>query len=170
MSMQALADSAMAAIAARELTPLGKRIELLRIERGLSKQHLAREADTSRQQLWRVMTGKSELTGSLRVRLAGALRIDAAALTASSGALGGAFVFEAKAEPAQKTAPTTFEQYVSSVPALERTLAALPDDEPGWRLKRLFMNCLEDVATDAGLRLPPDYFALRARVTNRDDL
>ena len=51
---------------AAELTSLGKRLEILRIERGLSKQKLARHAGTSRQQLWRVMTGKSELTNSLR--------------------------------------------------------------------------------------------------------
>ena len=61
-----------------ELTPVGKQIEMLRIQRGLSKQHLARYAGTSRQQLWRVMTGKSELTSSLRHRLAEALHVDAA--------------------------------------------------------------------------------------------
>src|SRR4051794_19204167 len=60
-----------------ELTVLGKRIEMLRIERGLSKQYLARYAGTSRQQLWRVMTGKSELTGALRSRLADALNVAA---------------------------------------------------------------------------------------------
>src|SRR5436189_4762823 len=60
-----------------ELTVLGKRIEMLRIDRGLSKQYLARYAGTSRQQLWRVMTGKSELTGALRVRLADALNVAA---------------------------------------------------------------------------------------------
>src|SRR5436309_15608630 len=57
-----------------ELTDLGKRLEILRIERGVSKQHLARYAGTSRQQLWRVMTGKSELTGGLRSRLADVLQ------------------------------------------------------------------------------------------------
>src|SRR3954469_22363340 len=58
-----------------EFTELGKRIEMLRIERGLSKQHLARHAGTSRQQLWRVMTGKSELTLPLRTRLAEAVAV-----------------------------------------------------------------------------------------------
>src|SRR5215212_6506715 len=66
-----------------ELTSLGKRLEILRIERGISKQHLARHAGTSRQQLWRVMTGKSELTSSLRERLAGALSVEPSALTSS---------------------------------------------------------------------------------------
>src|ERR671932_939234 len=65
-----------------ELTAMGKQIEMLRIQRGLSKQHLARYAGTSRQQLWRVMTGKSELTSSLRHRLAEVLHIDANALGA----------------------------------------------------------------------------------------
>src|SRR6476659_6958781 len=64
-----------------ELTALGKRLEILRIERGVSKQRLARHAGTSRQQLWRVMTGKSELTSSLRERLAFALAVEPAALS-----------------------------------------------------------------------------------------
>src|SRR5471030_1098061 len=68
-----------------ELTPLGKRLEILRIERGVSKQHLARHAGTSRQQLWRVMTGKSELTNSLRERLASALSIEPSSLTSVGG-------------------------------------------------------------------------------------
>src|SRR5436853_5611668 len=59
-----------------ELTPLGKQLEVLRIGRGISKQYLARFAGTSRQQLWRVMTGKSELTDTLRQRLAQALGVD----------------------------------------------------------------------------------------------
>src|SRR5918993_2356732 len=67
-----------------ELTSLGKRLEILRIERGISKQRLARHAGTSRQQLWRVMTGKSELTSSLKERLAGALSVDPAILSAGS--------------------------------------------------------------------------------------
>src|SRR5881398_3559970 len=67
-----------------ELTQLGKRLEILRIERGVSKQRLARDAGTSRQQLWRVMTGKSELTSSLRERLASALAVEPAALSPAS--------------------------------------------------------------------------------------
>src|SRR3954464_9241763 len=68
-------DEASLTAAAPELTELGKRIEILRIDRGISKQHLARFAETSRQQLWRVMTGKSELTFALRSRIAEALKI-----------------------------------------------------------------------------------------------
>src|SRR5688500_529020 len=63
-----------------ELTALGRQVEMLRLDRGLSKQGLARGAGTSRQQLWRVMTGKSELTTSLCQRLAEVLGVDARAL------------------------------------------------------------------------------------------
>src|SRR5512147_89382 len=59
-----------------ELTPLGRRIELLRMERRMSKRVLAQRAGTSRQQLWRVMTGKSELTSSLCARLSEVLETD----------------------------------------------------------------------------------------------
>src|SRR3954454_19701793 len=75
MSTEALRDSFLSE-GAPELTALGKRLEILRIERGISKQHLARFAGTSRQQLWRVMTGKSDLTDTLRHRLAQALGVD----------------------------------------------------------------------------------------------
>src|SRR3982751_4307642 len=84
MSTEVLADVLLSdglADGAPELTQLGKRLEILRIERGVSKQHLARHAGTSRQQLWRVMTGKSELTSSLRDRLAFALSVEPAALS-----------------------------------------------------------------------------------------
>src|SRR3954462_11510217 len=67
-----------------EFTELGKRLEILRIERGVSKQRLARHAGTSRQQLWRVMTGKSELTSSLRDRLATAPSSESGALVSGT--------------------------------------------------------------------------------------
>src|SRR5919112_1381953 len=83
-----------------ELTALGKRLEILRIERGVSKQRLARHAGTSRQQLWRVMTGKSELTSSLRDRLAVALSVEPGSLasgtatrTEATAAFGSSFGF-----------------------------------------------------------------------------
>ena len=164
-----LPDHAQDTVTAPELSALGKRIELLRIERGLSKQHLARRAGTSRQQLWRVMTGKSDLTSSLRVRLADVLGVDAAALaTTTAGHLAGAYVLASDPSAPAPLAPPTLEQYVSSTAAIERTLRTLPDTDAGWRLKRLVLNCIEDVAHEAGLRLDQEYFALRARVTNRE--
>src|SRR6187551_3282586 len=83
MSTEILFDSTLPE-GAPELTSLGKRLEILRIERGISKQHLARHAGTSRQQLWRVMTGKSELTSSLKERLAVALSVEPSALSAAA--------------------------------------------------------------------------------------
>ena len=83
MSTEVLLESSLPE-GAPELTALGKRLEILRIERGISKQHLARHAGTSRQQLWRVMTGKSELTSSLKERLAGALSVEPVLLSTAS--------------------------------------------------------------------------------------
>src|SRR5688500_19668841 len=68
-----------------ELTALGRQLEMLRLDRGLTKQGLARGAGTSRQQLWRVMTGKSELTTSLCQRLAEVLGVDARVLRDPDG-------------------------------------------------------------------------------------
>src|SRR3954467_11513662 len=85
---------------APELTDLGKRIEVLRIERGISKQHLARFADTSRQQLWRVMTGKSELTGTLRARLSDALGVRLDDLAASGPSTRSTAVLAFSSKPA----------------------------------------------------------------------
>jgi hypothetical protein len=58
MSTEVLRDSTLPE-GAPELTVLGKRLEILRIERGISKQHLALHAGTSLQQHWRVKTGKT---------------------------------------------------------------------------------------------------------------
>ena len=149
-----------------ELSPLGKRIEFLRISRGLTKQELARVAGTSRQQLWRVMTGKSELTSSLGFRLSQVLQVDGRLLDS---------------EPATETfgltpfdgitattpgAPPTLAAFVADAAAVERALASLPSDELGRRLKRELLNAIEDLAAADGLRLPPAFFALRGRVMN----
>jgi transcriptional regulator with XRE-family HTH domain len=71
-----LDDEELSSAGVPELTPLGKRIEFLRLERRMSKRVLAQRAGTSRQQLWRVMTGKSELTSSLCARLSEVLETD----------------------------------------------------------------------------------------------
>jgi len=152
-----------------ELTSLGKRIELLRIERGLSKQHLARAAGTSRQQLWRVMTGKSELTSALCHRLAEVLQADSRALRDGRGvsvSLGCA-VPETATEAAQTPAlPLDLAGYVADPMLVVRTLSTLPNGEPGSRLKRELLNCVEDVAREADVRLPASFFDLRGRVIN----
>ena len=157
---------------APELTSLGKRLEFLRIERGISKQHLARYAGTSRQQLWRVMTGKSELTSSLRERLAGALSVDPAVLsvaagTAQSHTFGLAATitspFSAARDAGTPTRPTIGD-YLNDPSLLTATLLTLPSGDSGRRLKRALLNALEDLAVEAAHALPPDYSEIRRRV------
>ena len=153
-----------------ELTPLGKRIELLRIERGLSKQYLARAAGTSRQQLWRVMTGKSELTSALCHRLAEVLQADARALREGRGvsvlSLGCADPAASDGASAVHAPAPDLASYVADPALVVRTLATLPEGEPGSRLKRELLNCVEDVARESDVRLPPSFFDLRGRVIN----
>lgn len=151
------------------LTSLGKRIELLRIERGISKQQLARAAATSRQQLWRVMTGKSELTSGLCHRLAEVLQTDAGALRA--GPIGideGGSTPRAAGEGAAEAAraPVELADWVADAARLVRTLETLPIGEPGGRLKRELLNCVEDIARESDVRLPGAFFELRGRVIN----
>ena len=151
---------------APELTSLGKRLEILRIERGLSKQFLARHAGTSRQQLWRVMTGKSELTSSLKERLAGALSVDPSMLSSTSATSTSqtfgltASVTSALVSPA---APTIVD-YLADASHLTATLRTLPEGDAGRRLKRALLNALEDLAVEAAQPLPAEYSEIRRRV------
>ena len=153
---------------APELTALGKRLEILRIQRGMSKQWLARNAGTSRQQLWRVMTGKSELTRSLQQRLATALGLDAAALVAglSSSAETQDDARDATfaLPPALSTPPTTMTEYLTDARHLATTLRTLPSGDGGRRIKRALLNALEDLAVEAGRALPLDYSEIHRRV------
>ena len=149
---------------APELTPLGKRLEILRIERGVSKQRLAKYAGTSRQQLWRVMTGKSELTISLRDRLASALAVEAGVLssagnTTSSGSTAATFALTPS-----HGGPLTVAEYLTDAQHLAATLRTLPAGDGGRRLKRALLNALEDLAVDAGRALPIDYSEIHRRV------
>ena len=168
MSTEAIADLLLAdglAEGAPELTQLGKRLEILRIERGISKQHLARHAGTSRQQLWRVMTGKSELTSSLRERLAFALSVDSAALSQAAA--------PQPFRPADTTALAPFDgalstptmtEYLTDAQHLAATIHTLPPGDGGRRLKRALLNAVEDLAVEAGVALPIDYSEIRRRV------
>lgn len=168
-----------------ELTGLGTQLEMLRIGRGISKQSLARQAGTSRQQLWRVMTGKSELTSSLRVRLAEVLQVDHRALGQADGLLRSAGALDAFAEdvtaspafavptplPRPRAAASreragSVDDYLCDCEAIARTLATLPAGPAGRRLKRALLNALEECAAERGVRLVPEFFALRGRVIN----
>jgi transcriptional regulator with XRE-family HTH domain len=161
-----------------ELTPLGKHIEVLRIGRGLSKQRLARYAGTSRQQLWRVMTGKSELTDAFRSRLAQALQVDASALTLpvanAAGAAAAAMNAPAPALPfaspavdpalAARGIGVSLETYLASPELAERTLRSLPNGDVGRELKRMILTALEDIAMDRHIALATEFFELRRKV------
>ena len=145
-----------------ELTPLGKQIEVLRIGRGLSKQRLARAAATSRQQLWRVMTGKSELTDALRQRLAQALRVESSALEPSVAAPFDRSPSDAHLAP--RSIGVSLETYLATPELAERTLRSLPNGDVGRELKRMILTALEDVAIERRVSLPADFFDLRRRV------
>ncbi|HEX6051545.1 MAG TPA: helix-turn-helix transcriptional regulator [Gemmatimonadaceae bacterium] len=174
------------AIGVPELTALGKRIELLRIERRMSKGVLAQRAGTSRQQLWRVMTGKSELTSSLCARLADVLEVDSRilrdaerdrehALGVDPGPSPSRHLLLARAFDAARPIGNghaavpqfdTLEAYVSDARGLERTLQALPVGDDGRHLKRILLNAVEDMAHARALKLPAGFFDLRRRVVN----
>ena len=153
-----------------ELTSLGKRIEVLRIGRGLSKQRLARFAGTSRQQLWRVMTGKSELTDALRQRLAAALQVDSAVLASGGSSVGPATSTPPLSGTPSESAVATraigisLDTYLSTPQLAERTLRTLPNGEVGRELKRMILTALEDVALERRIALPAEFFELRRRV------
>lgn len=183
-------DSELNVAGAPELTALGKRLELLRLDRRISKRVLAQRAGTSRQQLWRVMTGKSELTSSLCARLAEVLEVDSRLLrdTALSVVDGTA---RHPARPvlhgrgsAESVAPSlrlhpivppegpftgTLEEFISAPHGLARTLDTLPNTEDGRRLKRMLLDAIEDIAIARALKLPQTIFDLRRAVVNADD-
>jgi transcriptional regulator with XRE-family HTH domain len=151
-------------LGAAELTPLGKRIEILRIERGRSKQQLARHAGTSRQQLWRVMTGKSELSTALRDRLAAALAVDVALIMHGESATTGALAFATSATAPASGVAISVSDYLTESHHLAVTLRTLPSGDGGRRLKRALLNALEDLAVETSRALPIDYSEIHRRV------
>lgn len=164
-----------------ELTALGRQLEMLRLDRGLSKQELAKHAGTSRQQLWRVMTGKSELTTSLCQRLAEVLGIDARALR-NPEAFARAVIDVAERGAHQSSGPThrlanhrgpwsagsppDIAAYLADPRNVVRTLATYPGGDEGRSLKRAFLDDLEDCASKAGVKLGAAFFRVRGRVVN----
>ncbi|HEY2375136.1 MAG TPA: helix-turn-helix transcriptional regulator [Gemmatimonadaceae bacterium] len=144
-----------------DLTPLGKHIEVLRIGRGLSKQRLARFASTSRQQIWRVMTGKAELTDSLRQRLAHALQVATSELSPNASSLPNVRGATTRNAP---SIGISLETYLAAPALAERTLRTLPNGEAGRELKRAILTALEDLAIQHHIALPAEFFDLRRRV------
>jgi transcriptional regulator with XRE-family HTH domain len=179
-------DDELVASGVPELTPLGKRIELLRMERRMSKRILAQRAGTSRQQLWRVMTGKSELTSSLCARLSEVLETDSRILRDIHRASPDASASRVRAHgPRERNGDgssdhdsadrdgagfcETLEEYVSNTSGLERTFETLPKTDDGRRLKRVLLDAVEDIAIARSLKLPQSIFDLRRAVVNADD-
>ena len=179
-------DNELVANGVPELTPLGKRIEMLRIERSMSKRILAQRAGTSRQQLWRVMTGKSELTSSLCARLSEVLETDSRVFrevsrtAADARAVGSprgppdAWIARGRDKSDNGDTPSprfceTLEEYVSSASGLERTFETLPNTNDGRRLKRVLLDAIEDIAVSRSLKLPQAIFDLRRAVVNADE-
>jgi transcriptional regulator with XRE-family HTH domain len=181
-------DDDLVAFGVPELTPLGKRIELLRMERRMSKRILAQRAGTSRQQLWRVMTGKSELTSSLCARLSEVLEIDSRVLRDIHRAAPDAKASSSRLranEPRERNGNSsdahsspdhdgerfceTLEEYVANTSGLERTFDTLPKTDDGRRLKRVLLDAVEDIAISRSLKLPQSIFDLRRAVVNADD-
>lgn len=146
---------------APELTALGKRIEMLRIQRGLSKQHLARHVGTSRQQLWRVMTGKSELSSPLRHRLTDVLGIDVVGAPEYSPLIGASATATAAAAE-----PLELQPWLGQQRRIEATLRSLPSGAQGRRLKRALLDLIEDIAAEQRIPITAGLVDLRRRVLN----
>jgi transcriptional regulator with XRE-family HTH domain len=145
-----------------ELTQLGKQLEVLRIGRGVSKQHLARFAGTSRQQLWRVMTGKSELTETLRLRLAQVLGVSSTALAGDKSDGASALIGDLRVMTFVTS--LSLEGYLAAPEHIARTLSTLPNGDAGRELKRTLLTTLEDHALQRGIALPSAFFELRRKV------
>ena len=108
-----------------------------------------------------------ELTSSLGFRLSQVLRVDGHLLSPSADSRSVGLGFGATLDAALPPAPpATLAGFVADAAAVERTLASLPADDLGRRLKRALLNTIEDLASAEGLRLPPSFFALRGRVLN----
>ena len=157
-----------ASVGGLQLSGLGKRIEMLRVDRGVSKQVLARAAGTSRQQLWRVMTGKSELTSTLCQRLASVLDVDSRTLSSASFAAARGTATTIAGAPSTATAALFPEPslagYLASAAYVYQTMRTLPTGDDGVALKCALLNTLEERARSAHLALPAWVFRVRAKV------
>src|SRR5689334_18295813 len=156
-----LEDEPLDSVGVPELTALGKRIEMLRIERRMSKRILAQRAGTSRQQLWRVMTGKSELTTSLCLRLSEVLRIDPRTLRDPAIMVHPlSFVEGANAPPP----PAALDVWLTDPDYIVRALSALPGGPHGRMLRLDLVAAVENRAREANLPLPGHLNEIRRRL------
>jgi transcriptional regulator with XRE-family HTH domain len=157
-----------------EFGELGHIIENRRIARRLTKRALAHYIGISRQQLWRIMTGKSELTPVLQARLAEILDMDARALAAAgNGAPGhagedGAGPAAGAGTPRRPSLEVdehlSFADYIADRDAIVRTFRTLPMSAEGRWLKRALLNAIEDLAAERDIEVPAVVFELRREV------
>jgi hypothetical protein len=110
------------------------------------------------------MTGKSELTDTLRQRLAQALGVETRTLAASRADA----TISATATPVlhatDVVASVPIQTYLATADHAERTLRMLPNGDAGRELKRTLLNALEEQAVECGVPLPAEFFDLRRRV------
>lgn len=149
---------------APRLSETGRRIEMLRIARGISKQRLAALAGVSRQQLWRVMTGKAPFAGALRDRIAETLGSSAGQLASIPSTSGISFIAYPNSLEQQGDGAAALEAYLRRLDRLERSLRGLPSGGDGRRLKLLLLNALEEQAALRGVTIPAELLDLRRRV------
>ena len=108
------------------------------------------------------MTGKSELTGSLRDRLADALRV--ATIDFSPRSL--APSVSPSGSDGLASTGHDLPGYLRDDAAIRATLASLPRGDDGRRLKRAFLDLLEEIAVERALPLDAHVFDLRREVVN----
>jgi hypothetical protein len=116
------------------------------------------------------MTGKSELTSSLRHRLAEALHVDAAAigtaLSSPSNTLSTSRHLASAVSNQVDPTAIDFATFVADPERLRLTLRLLPSGPTGMRLKRALLDALEDLAVEHVVPLSREFFDLRRLVVN----
>jgi hypothetical protein len=111
-----------------------------------------------------VMTGKSELTSSLRERLAFALAVEPLALYDRHRSTKDQAAQSDQLDLTELAVVPTLHDYLTEPARLSATLRTLPSGNGGRRLKRALLNAVEDLAVEAGQALPLDYSDIRRRV------
>ncbi len=146
-----------------ELSETGRIIDAHRTRRRLTKGALARTVGISRQQLWRVMTGKSALTPALRERLATALGAEDLRRDTS---LHSARIADEPHAAVDRELRTSSEliAYLRSPESIARTLETLPGGSEGRWLYRAVFDVIEEMAAISGVVLGPETIRLRRGV------